>query len=232
MLDNQPHESLPRSPCAERRRVERYPSDQEASCHPASSLESAPAQVKDVSTRGIGLVSPRRFAPGAIVVLELGETAPYPVNTLARVVRVVALPGGGWHAGCVFLSEVGEEEVAAFRAERKRSAVGDRRAGIRQPMHLVALCRPVGVGSLGNWTAEIRNLSPEGVGLVLSIPCEVGVQLRLEVPAEGEEPARTDLVRVERCEPRPDGTWFLGCRVVPSPPSAPAGSTPPAEAGK
>src|SRR5215471_386685 len=131
MHDNQSHKSPPRSPCADRRAAERYPSDQEASCHPTSPLDTTPVLVKDVSTRGVGLVSVRRFEPRTILILELSETALHPVYILARVVRIVALPDGDWQAGCVFLSEVGEEELAAFRAERKRSSVGSHRAGVR-----------------------------------------------------------------------------------------------------
>ena len=35
------------------------------------------------------------------------------------VVRLVALPDGDWQAGCVFLGEVSEEEVAEFKVVEK-----------------------------------------------------------------------------------------------------------------
>src|SRR5205809_348397 len=90
-----------RSTCADRRGAERYPSGQDACCHPTSALDSTPVQVLDVSAHGVGLMSSRRFEPGTILVLELAETAPSPVSVLARVVRIVARPNGHWLAGCV-----------------------------------------------------------------------------------------------------------------------------------
>jgi len=215
-------ESPPASPCADRRGAERYPSGQDASCHPTSALDSTPVLVKDVSIHGVGLVSSRRFEPGTILVLELAESAPSAVNVLARVVRIVPQKDGHWLAGCVFLNEVSEEEFTAFRAERNRTASDGRRAGVRLPAYRLAVCRAVGVGTLGRWTTEVRDASPEGMGLILAVAVEVGVQLRVEMPATGDEPARTELVKVIRREPLPDGKWLLGCQVVSVAPRVPA----------
>ena len=216
MPNRQPHEPPPGSPCADRRGAQRYPSGHDGSCHPASHLDTTPVTVSDVSTGGIGLISARPFDLGTVLVLELGEAAPGPVVLLARVVRIAARPDGSWRAGCVFPGEVGEEELAALRAERKRPAAPAGRAAVRLPGHRVALCRPVGVGNFGQWAGEVRDVSPSGVALLLPIPVEPGAQFHLELAEGGGEPARTELVRVVDREHQPDGRCLLSCEVVPA----------------
>lgn len=221
MPTTQPHEAPLDTACEDRRGAERHPSGQDACCHPASNLDTTPVQVKDVSTHGVGLVSARRFEPGTVLVLELAETALQPVSVLARVVRIVPRTDGRWLIGCVFLSEVSDEEFIAFRAERHCRAGSVRRTGVAVPAHRVAVCRLVGVGALGRWTAEVRDVSPEEVGLVLAVAVEPGVQLRLEMSPEGAEAPRTQLVKVLRRESQPDGRWLLGCQVIATPPRVP-----------
>jgi len=226
MPQNEPRRSPPKSSCADRRRAERFPSGQAAFCHPNSHPDTTPVQVKDVSTSGVGLVAVRRFERGTILVLQLAEISLQKILLLARVVHSIELPGGLWHTGCVFLSEVSEEEFAAFRGKGTHSAGNSSHAEVILPERRIALCRPVGVGMLGRWTAEIREMSPDAIGLILSVPVEPGVQLHLEISPEGEEPTRTELVCGQRRELRPDGKWLLDCQVIPSPPGGSGGIHP------
>jgi hypothetical protein len=181
-------------------------------------------KIKDVSRGGVGLVSSRRFETGTLLVLDLAENASYPVNVLARVVRIVSEPGGGWLAGCAFLSELSEEELDAFRSDRGVEANGDRRAEVRQPVRRMAICRRAAIGTLGSLAAEVCDVSDQGIGLLVSVPIEVGVRLQVQIAADESDKARTELVSVVRSEVQPDGRWLLGCQLVPSPQSAPARS--------
>jgi hypothetical protein len=70
------------------------------------------ATIKDISRRGIGLVSETCFPRGTILVLNLEyrtETVSRPVYV--RVTRVVKQPGGEWLLGCTFARNLSEEEV-------------------------------------------------------------------------------------------------------------------------
>jgi hypothetical protein len=209
-----------RSSHDDRRQAERHSSDQDATCHPASRSDITIVKIKDVSRRGVGLVSPRRFEATTLLVLELDETASSPVHVIARVVRIVSRPGGDWLVGCAFLSELSEEEFTAFRSSRVVQANENRRADHRQKVRRMAVCRPMAIGTLGSLTAEVCDMSAQGIGLLVTTPVEVGVRLKVEIAARETEKAQTQLVSVVRSEPQPDGRWRLGCEVLPSPQAA------------
>jgi PilZ domain len=172
-----PDDSLPqpRTPGEDRRRTTRYPSDQDASCYPPATAAVTPVQIKDVSSGGVGLLCDRRFERGTVLVLELNDTALPILSLLARVVRLAARADGRWLVGCALLGELPEEEVQALRQKGAQPAVGERRTEVRVPQGLVAACRRDGPGWLGQWTAEVRDRSASGMGLVVA--CEV-VDLR------------------------------------------------------
>lgn len=219
MPDTLAHVSPLPAPYADRRRAERFLADQAASCHPTWNLDTTAVRVKDVSRQGVGLVTARRFEPGTVLVLELAETSP-PLNVLTRVVRCVLRAEGTWLAGCIFLGEVSDDEFATFRTARGASS---RRAAHRKSGDRPASCRLVGVGTIGKWIGVIRDVSDKGFALVLSIAVEPGTKLKIDIPAEGEEPARSELVSAVRREKLPDDRWLIGCEVVaPSPSRAAA----------
>lgn len=193
-------------PVEERRAAARCPSGQDAVCHPAAGAAAMPAHVLDVSPRGVGLLVQRRFEPGTLLVLELAGAARRPVSVLARVVRLAARSDGWWLVGCTFFGEVDEEELRAFRAQP------DVAAEVRSPAGQMAVCRRDSPGWIGRWTAEIRDVSVRGVGLLLPAEVEVGARLRIEVVAEGEPPPVT-VVRVVRRERQDDGRWLVGCEL-------------------
>jgi hypothetical protein len=198
----------------DRRKSTRFTSEQVASCHPATIVDSIPVRIKDVSAHGVGLVSERRFEVGTVLVLELDRAAPRPLLVFCRVVRVAARGAGSWNIGCLLFDEMSIEVLEEFRTRRLLHPVKDRRGGVRVSETLKVACTRDSVGTLGHWEAEIKNLSPEGMGLVLPCEVEVGTRLRVFLPAQNEadEPCAT-LVQVVRNERRADGTWFMGCEL-------------------
>jgi hypothetical protein len=82
--------------------------------------ESIPAEIRDVSTSGVGLLFERRFEPGAILSFLVPETAyNLPPFMNARVVHASALPGGQWLHGCAFVQALSEEELQRFLGQGK-----------------------------------------------------------------------------------------------------------------
>lgn len=60
------------------------------------------------------------------------------------------------------------------------------------------------------WRAEIRDVSPTGLGLILSRPAATGTRLTVDLREAGL--ARNAVARVARCCPIAGG-WFAGCSV-------------------
>jgi hypothetical protein len=113
LLNNAPPTTLGR---VEGRSWERYPCDLQTSCQPIAAWADKdctwPARVRDISAGGVGLVLPRRFEPGAGLIIEIPATASTEADRLlARVVHATALSRGGWLLGCLFPSPLGEDRL-------------------------------------------------------------------------------------------------------------------------
>jgi hypothetical protein len=75
------------------------------------------AQVQDISAGGMGLVLPRRFEPGTLLVVDLpgpGGTAPRPFFVV-RVVHAQKQESRRWVLGCQFLRMLSQAEMADLR---------------------------------------------------------------------------------------------------------------------
>jgi hypothetical protein len=101
---------------AECRGWERYVCGLQTSCQPIAARADRdylwPATVRDISAGGVSLVVPRRFEPGAGLVIEIpaGDSTPAD-SLLARVVNATRLPQGQWLLGCSFPSELSDDEL-------------------------------------------------------------------------------------------------------------------------
>jgi hypothetical protein len=86
----------------ERRTASRFVTACEASSSPVTARETKVSmRVRDVSTGGIGLVSPRRFERGTMLFIEiLGSREENLALLVGRVAHVSAHAPGGWLIGC------------------------------------------------------------------------------------------------------------------------------------
>jgi hypothetical protein len=208
-------ESNSGDPLPERRRAERHPGGQDVTCRQPANVYTTLMQIKDVSTSGFGLLGSRRFEGGNVLILELEKAVPHPISVYVRVVRVAAHSDGRWLLGCALFSELTDEELGAFQAQKAMPKPDDRQVGVRIPQGVIAVCRRASFGVLGQWVVEVKDLSGEGIGLLF--PCEVDHELRLRVdlPAGGGQPSRTLIAQVVRSELQPDGRWLIGCKICP-----------------
>ncbi len=90
----------------------------EASCHPIASARDDPwpAQVRDLSSGGIGLLIKRRFEPGTLLAVELQSLSQDFSRTLvARVIHAKSQGGGDWVIGCILASKLDDDELEALR---------------------------------------------------------------------------------------------------------------------
>jgi hypothetical protein len=107
-----------------------------------------------------------------------------------------------------------DQVVALPRGDAPQTSPGDRRAYVRQECNLNVFSQP-GEGRLDHvwWPATVRNISPGGIGLVLSRPFEVGTLLAMELPSSTQSGGHKFFARVRHATPHRDG-WLLGCAFV------------------
>jgi hypothetical protein len=120
MMNNTP---LPESLCAvpsrfaDRRAEPRLPCALEVSCQPISAKGCDLwwlADIKDVSTRGVGMLSTRRFEQGAFIAIQLANMNNASSRTkVAKVVRVMASENK-WFLGCIFQTPLDAAELASI----------------------------------------------------------------------------------------------------------------------
>jgi hypothetical protein len=91
----------------------------------------------------------------------------------------------------------------------------ERRAAVRHASTMEASCHPLAVPALGpTCPARIRDISLDGLGLVVAHRYEPGSTLSVvpEVLPRSLAPALA--VRVRHVEPHGDGLWLIGCEFV------------------
>jgi hypothetical protein len=101
----------------ERRGTVRFACNLKVTFRPIALLElsAAPARVRDVSTRGIGLLSPTPITTGTFIVIDLPNAhGSDPIRKAARVVRMLPSEGNRWLLGCAFTRELSTDELKAL----------------------------------------------------------------------------------------------------------------------
>jgi len=90
----------------------------------------------------------------------------------------------------------------------------ERRAWVRYPRKLVTMWQLLDPVGEEHWTALVKDLSLNGVGLVVnrSFPLATVLTVRLRNSTCTYE--RSALVRVRHCTAQPDGDWLVGCSFV------------------
>ena len=113
-----PAERTSQTTGTERRARVRYSCDVESVCQPYSQNEDElwwPAQIRNVSAGGFGLLLNRRFEPGAVLSLEWSRgTEGSSRQLLVRVRHATHGPDQGWILGCEFLAPLSDEELTAL----------------------------------------------------------------------------------------------------------------------
>jgi PilZ domain len=97
----------------ERRVCVRRTSMAEAASRPIGAQDtlSWAAQVRDLSSGGIGLVISHPFRPGTYVAIDLQRGTALARSLLARVVHANEQPGGTWSIGCEFVKPLTQSDV-------------------------------------------------------------------------------------------------------------------------
>lgn len=86
----------------------------------------------------------------------------------------------------------------------------------RHECDLKTSCQPPSFlgGQEPHWSGEVRNISQDGLALVLRRRYEKGTGLAVELPGSDPQRPFTVFVRVIHVLAQPDGSWLLGCAFV------------------
>jgi len=158
----------------------RYPCELQASCQPLAAWldkESCwPGMIRDLSTRGLGLILGRRFEPGSGLAVELPASAVRCEKTLlVKVTQVQSLSGGRWLLSCIFVSELSEDTVLTLVSQGEAGSP----AALADSADQAPAARarvPLFAEFLGRVVARVRQLPPHvGLGIVVLAPLGVGM---------------------------------------------------------
>jgi hypothetical protein len=102
----------------ERRTEPRWPCTVEVSCQPITGKGCDlwwVGEIRDVSLRGIGLLSTRRFESGAFIAVQLANLATTATQTRVARVTHVSPTGGRWFLGCALQTPFDTADLQALR---------------------------------------------------------------------------------------------------------------------
>src|SRR2546422_9995823 len=90
------------------------------------------------------------------------------------------------------------------------------RIALRHLSQLETTCQPVAARGDDDpvWSADVRDISVRGIGLLLKRRFERGAILAIEMPATDLESAYTRLAKVVHTTAYGNGKWLLGCSLV------------------
>lgn len=93
-------------------------------------------------------------------------------------------------------------------------AKAERRASVRFQSSLKGSCQTLSAHRETSWEATVRDISPEGIGLLLSRRFEPAAVLSIELIDSRDSQPHMLLARVVHATARPEGGWLIGCELV------------------
>jgi len=185
-------------------------------CRPVADGTEFQAVIRNVSRSGVSLEMAADLTPGTMVRVDVPHAADaaHTVTLLACVMHLAPLPDGRWTCGCMFSLELSDDELAIFGGQKAQGAHGDQRAWIRHPVHGTAEYRVVPGDSDELLTAEVVDLSPCGVGLLLDRQLDPGSVLSVSLHRAKDKPSLSMLASIVYLTDCSDGKWAAGCNFI------------------
>lgn len=174
---------------------------------------AVPVRVRDISRGGINLLLADTIDSGSLLSIDFPAVEGMPPYTmLATVLHVSQLPNGEWAAGCAFACELGDGDVRSFVTQRRDTVEPDQRKAARFPCVTRAFFRDVNEDDAPPEQARVMDVSPNGIGMLVTRPLTVGTLLSLELPGVRDDSMVTILASVARSGPaNGGGEWVAGC---------------------
>src|SRR5262245_8086292 len=107
--------------------------------------------------------------------------------------------------------EPGPSEVGAAKTTGMNPATTEPRAWVRFPSDRRKTSRPVSPPDALRWSAQVLNISPRGIGLLVPHQFRPGEVLSVDLPGGNGHAAPTLLAYIVHLNPQDAGVWALGC---------------------
>src|SRR5439155_5984665 len=151
---------------------------------------------------GIKLLVNQPVETGTLLSVELPG-----VLVLACVTHVTASSPEEWTLGCAFATELQEDDLQLIGAR----PAPDRRTGARFSYLAPVTYSRVDSDEARARSAEVTDISVNGIGLVVTDPINIGTLLSLALHGRDQPEAFSLLACVVRVTPQEGGTSILGC---------------------
>ncbi len=200
-----------------RRRWERRDVNVETTCQSVNTPNAPrePARLCNISPAGLSLRVRRRFSPGESFRVDLPSIDGRPAHAvLACVIYAAALADGDWTVGCTITRELCDGDLEAFGAGHETPGWADERSFVRYQCSTKATYVIASADLPVPHAAQVLNISPTGIGLLVDQPIKTGTLLSLDLPVGKEHPPLTILANVIHTSSHPTGQWALGCTFV------------------
>jgi c-di-GMP-binding flagellar brake protein YcgR len=102
-------------------------------------------------------------------------------------------------------------EPEAVDGEVAQAVQEDRRVWVRYPADLETTYQPVSESDSRRLSARVRNISLNGINLLVNRPFTPGDLLSVELPRAGDSSPYTVLACVVHASPHGEGEWAVGC---------------------
>jgi PilZ domain len=180
----------------------------------ASSSTRFEAAVAQVCESEIYLLVPKKIQKGSLLSVELPHgSKPSGDSVLAYVISSWPREDR-WALTCVFSTELSEDDLRSFGGCRIKSPPPTRRAWARFPFDRAVAYQPINEPDHKKQAATAVDISPTGIGLIVTEPIEAGAVLSLEIKGRPGKPERIMHACVVRSGAMPDGRWRLGCNFI------------------
>ncbi|HEX3149350.1 MAG TPA: PilZ domain-containing protein [Gemmataceae bacterium] len=202
------------APAHDRRVDPRHATDIRTICRPVSEDYHIAIQIRDVSQGGLKFLAAKALRQGTMVRIDLPNLSGPTTTVLACVTHVHEISPVEWEAGCNFSLELSDDEMRAFGAAKLESGADDARAWVRHPARGIVEFRVLPGHDGPARTAQLVDLSPAGVGLIVDEKLEAGAAITVSMKRLDDKPDRPFLACVVYQTERPDGKWAVGCNFL------------------
>jgi hypothetical protein len=198
----------------DRRSHPRHSADVQATCRRVNHTNELMAvRIRNVSRGGVNFACNHCLEPGTLLRIDLPHEGDDEAAVLACVMHCNMTPDGLYSIGCSFSDELGDGELQELGGRKQPAATPDKRAWTRFPGHGIAeyIVLPPTGETAGK--AEIANISPTGIGLLVPHKIEPGVILDLQLKTKNGEHCFDILACVVYLGHLHEG-WVLGCHFI------------------
>lgn len=182
------------------------------------------ANVRDISTNGIGLTVNRPLKAGMSLTLEIPTQAnQISKQVLIHVRHAKPIQNGHdkvswWLLGGEFSRKLTHGELEFLRSRAPAILVHhERRTVVRHTTRLKSACPVIRVAEEGPWFATIRNVSQHGLSLIVDRPFKQGMLLTVELPDRRGNLSFSRLLRVLHVRRQGTSPWWVIGGVLLSP---------------